>query len=133
MNERDKVEQAELDRYGIQRVPTDTYLWGGYRYSNARDAHRGGKEECQVTSPRRRPEDTAEGCRSLAANDLVRAGEMVNPHMRHFLRCDSDKPIHPESRRLSAAHRPPGLGRASLGSCGWTGRKGAPVQLGPRP
>lgn len=38
MNERDKVEQAELDRYGIQRVPTDTYLWGGYRYSNARDA-----------------------------------------------------------------------------------------------
>ena len=38
MNERDKVEQAELDRYGIQRVPTDTFLWGGYRYSNARDA-----------------------------------------------------------------------------------------------
>lgn len=38
MNERDKVEQAELDRYGIQRVPTNTYLWGGYRYSNARDA-----------------------------------------------------------------------------------------------
>ena len=38
MNERDKVEQAELDRYGIQRVPTDTYLWRGYRYSNARDA-----------------------------------------------------------------------------------------------
>ena len=38
MNERDKVEQAELDRYGIQRVPADTFLWGGYRYSNARDA-----------------------------------------------------------------------------------------------
>lgn len=38
MNERGKVEQAELDRYGIQRVPTDTFLWGGYRYSNARDA-----------------------------------------------------------------------------------------------
>ena len=38
MNERDKAEQAELDRYGIQRVPTDTFLWGGYRYSNARDA-----------------------------------------------------------------------------------------------
>jgi hypothetical protein len=35
-----------------------------------------------VTSPRRRPEDTAEGCRSLAANDLVRAAEMVNPHAR---------------------------------------------------
>lgn len=38
MNERDKVEQAELDRYGIQRVPADSFLWGGYRYSNARDA-----------------------------------------------------------------------------------------------
>lgn len=35
-----------------------------------------------MTSPRRRPEDTAEGCRSLAANDLVRAADMVNPHMR---------------------------------------------------
>ena len=38
MNERDKVEQAELDRYGIQRVPADFFLRGGYRYSNARDA-----------------------------------------------------------------------------------------------
>lgn len=35
-----------------------------------------------MTSPRRRPEDTAEGCRSLAASDLVRAAEMVNPRMR---------------------------------------------------
>ena len=38
MNQCDKVEQAELDRYGIQRVPADAFLWGGYRYSNARDA-----------------------------------------------------------------------------------------------
>ncbi len=38
MNERDKIEQAELDRYGIERVPADVYLWGGYRYSSARDA-----------------------------------------------------------------------------------------------
>ena len=38
MNERDKIEQAELDRYGIQRVPADMFEWGGYRYSNARDA-----------------------------------------------------------------------------------------------
>ena len=37
-NHRDPVEQAELDRYGIERVPADVYLWGGYRYSNARDA-----------------------------------------------------------------------------------------------
>ena len=32
------AEQAELDRYGIERVPADVFLWGGYRYSNARDA-----------------------------------------------------------------------------------------------
>lgn len=38
MNESDKVEQAELDRYGIERVPAHMFLWGGYRYSNARDA-----------------------------------------------------------------------------------------------
>jgi len=38
MNEREQVEQAELDRYGIERVPADVYLWGGYRYSSARDA-----------------------------------------------------------------------------------------------
>jgi hypothetical protein len=38
MNERDKVEQAELDQYDIERVPSAVYLWGGYRYSNARDA-----------------------------------------------------------------------------------------------
>ena len=30
--------QAELDRYGIERVPADVFLWGGYRYSSARDA-----------------------------------------------------------------------------------------------
>jgi hypothetical protein len=38
MNAHDKVEQAELDRYDIQRVPADIFLWSGYRYSNARDA-----------------------------------------------------------------------------------------------
>ena len=38
MSERDKVDQTELDRFGIERVPADVYLWGGYRYSNARDA-----------------------------------------------------------------------------------------------
>jgi hypothetical protein len=31
-------DRAELDRYGIERVPADLFLWGGYRYSNARDA-----------------------------------------------------------------------------------------------
>ncbi|HEX5259743.1 MAG TPA: hypothetical protein VFW35_13310 [Sphingomicrobium sp.] len=38
MSEFDKVEQSELDRYGIERVPADAFLWGGYRYSSARDA-----------------------------------------------------------------------------------------------
>jgi hypothetical protein len=37
MNERDGIEQSELTRYGIERVPADVFLWGGYRYSNARD------------------------------------------------------------------------------------------------
>ena len=38
MDEGEKAVRAELDRYGIERVPADVYLWGGYRYSNARDA-----------------------------------------------------------------------------------------------
>ena len=38
MTDDDKAEQAELDRYGIERVPAHVYVWGGYRYSQARDA-----------------------------------------------------------------------------------------------
>lgn len=34
----DKIDQSELDRYDIQRVPADIFLWGGFRYSSARDA-----------------------------------------------------------------------------------------------
>ena len=34
----EEVPQSALDHYGIQRVPADAFLWGGYRYSNARDA-----------------------------------------------------------------------------------------------
>ena len=37
-HDRDQISQSELDRYGIERVPADVFLWGGYRYSNARDA-----------------------------------------------------------------------------------------------
>lgn len=33
-----EISQAELDRYGVERVPADVFLWGGYRYTNARDA-----------------------------------------------------------------------------------------------
>ena len=47
MSADDKDEQAEFARLGITRVPADVFLWGGYRYSNARDAlaaaKRGGK------------------------------------------------------------------------------------------
>jgi hypothetical protein len=38
MSPRDTVDQAELNKHGITRVPADVFLWGGYRYSNARDA-----------------------------------------------------------------------------------------------
>ena len=59
MNERDKFEQAELNRYGIQRVPADAFR-GRLSLVKRSLRHRGGKEERQVTSARRRPEDTAE-------------------------------------------------------------------------
>lgn len=38
LSDRDAVPQEELERYGIERVPADMFHWGGYRYSNARDA-----------------------------------------------------------------------------------------------
>jgi hypothetical protein len=38
MSAADKAGQAELERLGIERVPADVFLWGGYRYSNASDA-----------------------------------------------------------------------------------------------
>jgi hypothetical protein len=44
----DKVEQAELDRLGISRVPADVFLWGGYRYSNAKDAVAAAKREAKT-------------------------------------------------------------------------------------
>jgi hypothetical protein len=34
----DVIDEAELARLGIERVPGETFLWGGYRYSNLRDA-----------------------------------------------------------------------------------------------
>jgi hypothetical protein len=40
-----KAEQAELDKHGIERVPADVFLWGGYRYSSARDALAAAKRE----------------------------------------------------------------------------------------
>lgn len=43
-----------------------------------------------MTSARRRAEDTADGCRSLAENDRVRATAMINPHMRTSLERSAD-------------------------------------------
>ena len=42
-----KIDKAELDRYGIERVPADVYLWGGYRYSNAHDAVAAARREAK--------------------------------------------------------------------------------------
>lgn len=36
--ELNQTEEAELTRLGIERVAVQTFHWGGYRYSNARDA-----------------------------------------------------------------------------------------------
>jgi hypothetical protein len=47
MNNLDKVDQAELEHYGIERVPADIYLWRGYRYSNARDALAAAKRDAR--------------------------------------------------------------------------------------
>jgi len=33
-----EIDEKELARLGIKRVPTDIYLWGAYRYSHVRDA-----------------------------------------------------------------------------------------------
>jgi len=32
------VDQGELDRLHIKRMPTEVFVWGDYRYSNAQDA-----------------------------------------------------------------------------------------------
>jgi hypothetical protein len=38
MTRTDKPDPTELDRYGIVRVPADTFTWNGYRYTHVRDA-----------------------------------------------------------------------------------------------
>jgi len=30
--------RSQLERYGIERVPAEIFVWGGYRYTNASDA-----------------------------------------------------------------------------------------------
>jgi hypothetical protein len=38
MNPSDQPGEAELAKYGIVRVPADSFTWNGYRYTQARDA-----------------------------------------------------------------------------------------------
>lgn len=38
MNMSDKIDDSELVRLGIERVRTESFRWGGYRYTNASDA-----------------------------------------------------------------------------------------------
>jgi len=38
MSGREEPDAKELERYGIVRVPSDTFEWNGYRYTHARDA-----------------------------------------------------------------------------------------------
>jgi hypothetical protein len=45
MTPADKPTPKELDRYGIVRVPADTYTWNGFRYSHVRDALAAAKRE----------------------------------------------------------------------------------------
>lgn len=32
------IDETELKRLGIERVPVEVFLWGRYRYSSLRDA-----------------------------------------------------------------------------------------------
>ena len=36
--QKDRVSKTELEKYGIVTVPAAVFLWGGYRYTHARDA-----------------------------------------------------------------------------------------------
>lgn len=37
-DENNRADELELARLGIERQTTETFLWGPYRYSSARDA-----------------------------------------------------------------------------------------------
>ena len=54
-----------------------------------------------MSSARRRLEDTAEGCRSLASDDRSRATAALNPHMRASL----ERSAEAWSTRAELLHR----------------------------
>jgi hypothetical protein len=45
MTRHPRPDAEELRRHGIETVQTETFLWGGYRYSNAGDALAAAKRE----------------------------------------------------------------------------------------
>ena len=45
MTNDNQIDEFELARLGIKRIQADTFLWGEYRYSNARDAVAAAKRE----------------------------------------------------------------------------------------
>ena len=47
-------------------------------------------EPTDVSVPKRKPEDTADGCRLLASDDRARAEESVSAHMRFRLACSAE-------------------------------------------
>jgi hypothetical protein len=48
MNMNEKIDDSELVQLGIERVQVESFRWGGYRYTNARDAIAAAK---RVTKP----------------------------------------------------------------------------------
>ena len=47
-------------------------------------------EPSDVSLPRRKPEDSAEGCRLLASDDRARAEQSDSAHMRFRLACSAE-------------------------------------------
>ncbi len=45
MTDSKEPNSEELERYKIVRVPADTFVWNGYRYTHARDALAAAKRE----------------------------------------------------------------------------------------
>lgn len=38
MGTANQIDDAELERLGIKRVQTESFIWGAFRYSNVQDA-----------------------------------------------------------------------------------------------
>lgn len=45
MTSNNRIEDSELERLGVRRVERHVFQWGGYTYTNARDAVAAAKRE----------------------------------------------------------------------------------------